>query len=171
MAEETDMKQLSLIVAMAKNGVIGVNNRLPWRLPVDLKHFKSVTLGKPIIMGRKTFDSIGQPLPGRLNIVVTGQQGWHHEGVTAVNSLTDAVALAKSEATVEAVLIGGAALYQQGLALCDKMYLTEVDCEVEGDAFFPLFDRTLWRKTAHKTVLRDDKNPYNCDFLVLQRNK
>jgi len=135
---------VSLIVAMAHNRVIGVDNKLPWHLPADLKYFKSVTLGKPIIMGRKTYESIGRPLPGRTNIVVTRNPDWHADGVTVVASLDEAIAAAGD--TDEVMIIGGAEIYGAALQAADRLYVTEVDLAVDGDAFFPAIDPALWRE-------------------------
>lgn len=136
------MITLTLVAAIAKNGVIGSNNRLPWNLPEDLRHFKKLTWGKPVIMGRKTFDSLPHPLPGRRNIVVTRSQEWYQAGVEAVTSLDEALALVGR--TGEACLIGGADMYRQGLPYVNRMCLTEVNAELNGDTFFPVFDRTEW---------------------------
>ena len=132
--------QLAIVVAQSKNRVIGVNNDLPWRLPKDLAYFKSVTLGKPIIMGRKTFESIGRPLPGRTNIVISRNALFAPEGVEVVSSLMQAVELAKEvcvrDGVAEAMIIGGAQVYSQAIAMADTLYITQVDAQIEGDAFF-----------------------------------
>jgi dihydrofolate reductase len=128
---------LALIAARARNGVIGLDNRMPWHLPEDLAYFKRVTLGKPVVMGRKTFESIGRPLPGRLNIVVTRNPDWQAAGVQVAHSLDAALALAAAAAPEEIMLIGGAELYRQALPQADVLYLTEIDAEFAGDAFFP----------------------------------
>jgi dihydrofolate reductase len=142
--------KLSLIVAAANNNVIGRNNELPWHLPQDLKYFKSVTLGKPVIMGRKTFESIGKPLPGRTNIVITRQSDWQHAGVLVASSVKDAVALAENfrnelgQTAEEIMVIGGAEIYRSALPLADKVYLTRIDADVIGDAWFPALSETDW---------------------------
>ena len=142
-------RPLSLIAALAHNRVIGRDNQLPWHLPADLKHFKAMTLGKPIIMGRKTWDSLGRPLPGRLNIVVSRQPGLMLEGAEVFATLEAAIARADEwacqEDADELMLIGGAQLYTQGLALAQRLYLTRVGLEPEGDAFFPEVDDADWR--------------------------
>jgi len=165
--------KLALIVAMAKNHVIGINNNLPWHLSEDLKYFKRVTMGKPIIMGRKTFESIGKPLPGRTNIVVTRNANYQVEGVKVVHSLKAAMELCESIAVIdgceEAMVIGGAELYQQALPLADYLYLTEVHAEVEGDAFFPEFDRSDWQEIARENFRAVEPNPYNYSFMVLEK--
>ncbi|MGA6105873.1 dihydrofolate reductase [Pseudomonas solani] len=139
---------LSLIAALAQNRVIGRDNQLPWHLPADLKHFKALTLGKPIIMGRKTWDSLGRPLPGRLNLVVSRQAGLQLEGAEVFASLEEAVvraeAWAREEEAEEVMLIGGAQLYTQGLEHGDRLYLTRVELAPEGDAFFPEVSDADW---------------------------
>lgn len=140
--------QLSIIVAWAKGGVIGVDNKLPWHLPEDLRHFKSLTMGKPMIMGRKTYDSIGRPLPGRTSIVVTRQLGWHPEGVVVVHSVAEALVRAAdflSADNKEVMVIGGADIYRQLLPEACRIYLTEVDIEVAGDAVFPQLQWSQWQ--------------------------
>ena len=141
----TQHPPLALIAARARNGVIGLDNRMPWHLPEDLAYFKRVTLGKPVVMGRKTFESIGRPLPGRLNIVVTRNPDWQAAGVQVAHSLDAALALAAAAAPEEIMLIGGAELYRQALPQADVLYLTEIDAEFAGDAFFPEVDLARWR--------------------------
>ena len=165
--------KLSLVWAMAQNRVIGRNNNLPWYLPEDLKYFKRITMGKPIIMGRKTFESIGKPLPGRANIVITRNPDFAIEGVKVVNSLDAAITLCKSIGEIdgvdEAMVIGGAQIYKLALPSADRLYLTEVHSEVKGDAYFPEFDRSTWKVTAHEDFEASDPNPYNYSFLVLDK--
>lgn len=157
---------LSIIVAAAANGVIGINNQLPWRLPEDLKYFKAVTLGKPIVMGRKTFDSIGRPLPGRRNVVITRQQDWQHEGVDVANSLEAAMTLLADHP--EVMVIGGEQIYQQALPLADRIYLTEVSAEVEGDAWFEM-PEIGWHLISVKKG-EDEAAPYPYHFVVYERS-
>ncbi|MEQ6291674.1 type 3 dihydrofolate reductase [Vogesella sp. GCM10023246] len=147
----TSRPVITLVAAMAHDNVIGIDNTLPWHLPEDLKHFKAVTLGKPVIMGRKTFDSIGRPLPGRLNIVITRQQDWQHDGVSVAHSLQDALALAG--AVDEVCVIGGANLYAQALPLADKLCLTHIDLVVAGDARFPAWDAAEWQCTTQPALV------------------
>ena len=139
---------LSLIAALAQNRVIGIDNSMPWHLPGDFKYFKATTLGKPIIMGRKTWDSLGRPLPGRLNIVVSRQEGLVLEGAEVYPSLEAATARAEAWAqangATELMLIGGAQMYAQGLDLADRLYLTRVAASPAGDAWFPEYDETQW---------------------------
>lgn len=132
---------ISLIAAMDKNRLIGVKNGLPWHLPADFKHFKEVTMGKPVVMGRKTFESIGKPLPGRKNIVVS-RSGFEADGVISVDSIE--AAIAEVFDAEEVMIIGGASFYEQMILNAHRMYLTYVDTECEGDAWFPEFDQTAW---------------------------
>lgn len=136
------MSKLSIIVAIAKNGAIGINNTLPWHLPEDLKRFKALTMGHHIVMGRKTYESLGRLLPGRTSVIVTRNQGYKVEGALVAHSLQDAIALCEDDD--EVFLIGGAELYQDGLKLANKLYITEIALEVEGDAFFPDFSHQKW---------------------------
>jgi len=165
--------KISLVWAMAQNRVIGRNNQLPWYLPEDLKYFKRITLGKPVIMGRKTFDSIGKPLPGRTNIVVTRNRDWSFEGVRTVDSLEAARELCENQAIVdgteEAMIIGGAEIYRQAMPLADRLYLTEVHADVEGDATFPEFDRSQWQEIAREDFEASGPNPYNYSFIILEK--
>lgn len=163
---------LCLIAAMAENRVIGRDNQLPWHLPADLRHFKALTLNKPIIMGRKTWDSLGRPLPGRLNLVVSRQPELQLEGAEVFPSLEDAIARAEQWANGQGVdelmLIGGAQLYQQGLAVADRLYLTRVMTEVEGDAWFPEFDESQWQRVSQEAHPATDATPAYC-FETWQR--
>ncbi|WP_269618640.1 dihydrofolate reductase [Zhongshania sp. BJYM1] len=148
------MVTVSLIVAMAKNRVIGVNNQLPWHLPADLKHFKATTMSKPIIMGRKTWESIGRPLPGRSNIVVSRQEDYVAAGAEVVATVDDALALARREALSrgldEVFIIGGETIYRQALPEVDQMYVTEVDVELDGDAWFPEIELNEWEEVSRE---------------------
>jgi dihydrofolate reductase len=164
--------KISLIVAVSRNGAIGLNNQLPWYLPEDLKYFKSVTMGKPLIMGRKTFDSIGRPLPGRANIVLTRDPQWTSDGVKVVQSVEQALVageIACEAADVDEIMvIGGEQIYRMTIDLADRIYLTQVDTNVEGDAFFPDIDLNNWSQTRVKLPEIIDKHPYR--FLVLDRD-
>jgi dihydrofolate reductase len=142
---------VSLIVARSRNGVIGRNGQLPWHLSADLKHFKRLTVGKSVVMGRKTFDSIGKPLPGRQNIVITRNADWQRDGVTVVPNIAEAIAAAGLDLKIHAaeiMIIGGADIYAQTLPFADRLYLTDVQLEIEGDAFFPQLDESCWRETG-----------------------
>ena len=141
--------RLSLIAAVAANGVIGSDNALPWRLPEDLKRFKALTLGHPVIMGRKTYESIGRPLPGRRNIIVTRNAAYAAEGCETARSLGDALAACNGTAE-EVFVIGGAQIYAEALPLAQRLYLTEIGRDFPGDARFPEFDRDAWRETARE---------------------
>ena len=141
------MPELSLIVAIDAQGGIGVRNTLPWRLPEDLAHFKRVTNGHPIVMGRKTFDSIGRALPNRRNIVVTRNPAWAHEGVEAAGSLEQALALA---GPVDSFVIGGAQLYAEAIKLADQLIVTEIAQTFACDAFFPAIDKNVWHESARQ---------------------
>ncbi|MDX2350293.1 MAG: dihydrofolate reductase [Porticoccus sp.] len=166
----TDVK-LSLIVAMAKNRAIGLNNTLPWHLPEDLKYFKSVTMGKPIVMGRKTFDSIGRPLPGRLNIVITRNSEWQHSGIKTASSLQQAMSIAEeqadSEGLEEVMVIGGEEIYRTAIDLADRLYITRVQATIEGDAFFPEYNEANWREVSRQEPEVQGDTPYF--FQVLER--
>ena len=167
------MTMLSIIVAAANNGAIGKDNQLLWHLPEDLKYFKRITMGKPIIMGRKTFESIGRALPGRLNIVVTRQTDWQHEGVRAVNNIDEAMHMADAQAYIDGVdevmMIGGAQLYEAALPIASRVYLTRVDATIEGDAFFPELDQQQWYEISRESFAASDANPYDYAFCVLER--
>ena len=141
------MSTLTIIVATDQQGGIGFKNTLPWKLPEDLAHFKRITTGHPIIMGRKTFDSIGRPLPNRRNIVITHNTQWKHEGVEAATSLETALAMLNGE---DGYVIGGAQIYKQSLAMADRLIITEIASTYDCDAFFPKFDRTEWQETARE---------------------
>ncbi len=143
------MTQLSIIVAVAHDRVIGVNNTLPWHLPEDLKRFKALTMGHHIIMGRKTYDSLGRLLPGRTTVIVTRNESYQVEGALVANSLEDAIALCKDDE--EVFLIGGAELYQAGLKLAHKLYITEIELDVAGDAFFPALVSEEWAEMARES--------------------
>jgi len=167
---ESSQPIISIIVARAANGVIGVRNKLPWRLSNDLKYFKKVTMGKPVIMGRKTFDSIGKPLPGRTNVVVTRNPGWHFAGCFKATSLQDAVAVAMSvdAGAGELVVAGGAGIYQQALSLANRIYLTEVHATVAGDTVFPPLSAD-WQELSREKFNADDNNQFDHDMVVLVR--
>ena len=163
--------RISLIVAVSRNGVIGVDNALPWYLPEDLKHFKSITMAKPIIMGRKTFDSIGRPLPGRTNIVLSRDTEFNSEGVEVAATLEQALSIARPaclESNVEEIMIiGGEQIYRMTIQVADRLYLTEVDIDIHGDAFFPEIDYSLWREEIVEYPKVTAKYPYK--FVTLDR--
>jgi dihydrofolate reductase len=154
-------RRLSLIVAMARNHTIGINNTLPWHLPEDLKHFKALTLGHHIIMGRKTYESIGRPLPGRTTIIVTRDPAYRQEGCLIAHSVEDAMRLSAQDD--EAFIVGGANLYRQTLALADRLYITEIQADYQGDAHFPALDGTQWQETTRQRHLSQTGLTY--DFV------
>lgn len=158
---------ISLIAAMAHHRVIGKDNQLPWHLPADLKHFKAITTGKPIIMGRKTFEAIGRPLPHRTNIVLTTHSQWSAPGVTVVNSWDEAL-LACGDA-VEAMVIGGAQLYEQALPKASRLYITFIDAEIDGDAFFPQWELREWVEVERTVHPADQNNQYTMEFVSFMR--
>ena len=160
--------KVSIIVAAAEDGVIGKKGGMTWYLPAELKFFKNTTMGHPIIMGRKTHESIGRALPGRKNIVITRDAAYKAEGCTVVNSLE--AALAEAESADEAFVIGGAEIYAQTLALADKLYITYVDAKVDGDKHFH-FDQNDWEKTKSEKHEADEKNKYSYEFTLWQRKK
>ena len=156
-----------MIAAMAKGRVIGLDNKMPWHLPADLQFFKKTTLGSPIIMGRKTYDSIGRPLPGRLNIVLSRDKKLSIEGCSVVHSLEQALQTAKG--ADEVFITGGAHLYNKFLADADRLYLTLIDEDFEGDTFFPDYTQYQWREIDRVENSADEKNPYPYTFLTLDR--
>ena len=152
---------------MDRNGLIGKDNQLPWHLPADLKHFKQVTMGKPVIMGRKTFESIGKPLPGRVNIVLTSRTMYQSPGCIVANSLDAAIEAAGPVS--EVMIIGGAALYKDALPRVDRIYLTEVQAELEGDTWFPSLNESEWVVAQQTEHSADETNPYGYVFKTLDR--
>ena len=158
---------ISLVVAMARNRVIGRDNALPWRLPEDLKRFKAITMGKPILMGRKTYESIGKPLPGRTNIVLTRDRGWRAAGVQVAGSVAEALQQAGNAA--ELAVIGGAEIYRLTLPLAGRIHLTRVEAQVVGDTFFPELDPTQWLSSQVGSLPADERNQYPMTFLTLER--
>ena len=159
--------RINLIVAMAKNRVIGMDNAMPWHLPGDFVWFKKQTLGHPIIMGRKTFESIGRPLPGRRNIIISRSANWHAEGCEAFQSVP--AALKACETADEVFIIGGATLYAAALPSAQRVYLTEVDASPEGDTFFPALNSGEWREVHRESHDANDRNAYRMSFVILDR--
>ncbi|WP_176701035.1 MULTISPECIES: type 3 dihydrofolate reductase [unclassified Gilliamella] len=163
---------LSIIVAMAHNRVIGLNNQMPWHLPADLAWFKQNTLNKPVIMGRKTFESIGKPLPNRKNIIVTRRADIKVEvdsNVSWVRSTDEAILLAKAQCAQEAFIIGGGNIYDQVLPLVNRLYLTHIDAKLQGDTYFPEYLSKQWQTIFQDYHQADNKNPYNYKFEILER--
>jgi len=170
------MTILSMIVATADNNIIGKDNDMPWHLPADLAYFKKVTLGKPIIMGRKTYESIGMALPGRRNIVISRDenytpQGKGAEAVDVVTSVEQALALVDDaeEAVAEVMVIGGGAIYKHCLPNADRLYITHIKAAIDGDTQFPSYDDGGWQKISNELRKSDEKNAFDLDFCIYQR--
>ena len=163
----------SLIVAMTKDRVIGIENGMPWHLPGDFKYFKQTTMKKPVVMGRKTFDSIGSALPGRVNIVITRDASWQAEGTITATSVEYAMEMAEQMAVVngvdEIMIIGGANIYEQTIDTADKLYITQVDTDVAGDAYFPAVDNNTWQTTSTSEDFTENDITYR--FVVYDRKK
>lgn len=169
------MTRIAIVVAAARNGVIGDKGRLVWRIRDDLRWFKQVTYGKPVVMGRKTFDSIGKPLPGRANIVVTRNAAFDAEGVVAAGDIGRAMSLARTaaedRAASEICIIGGGEIYRGALSMADRVYITRVDAEVSGDATFPDLNPADWREIDVGCCPETAHNEYPCEFFILERRR
>jgi dihydrofolate reductase len=163
--------QIALVAAVAINGVIGAAGGLPWRLPSDLKRFKSVTMGKPVIMGRKTWESIGRPLPGRRNIVVTRSQDFSAQGVERASSLDEAIAMAVEGDAAEVCVIGGGQLYEEALPAADRLYITHVMAEPEGDTRFPPIHQEQWLPVSSEEIVAGENDSAQMRFVVYERIK
>ena len=161
--------RISIIVAVAENGLIGRDGDLPWRLSEDLKRFKEITMGKPIIMGRKTWESIGRPLPGRPNVVISRDPNYAADGVDVVQSVEQALARACELGSDEIMVIGGAEIYRVALSDAERIYVTEVHSKVEGDTHFPHFDRNDWRESVREGPFLDEKSNLTFSFVQLDR--
>ncbi|WP_421172128.1 type 3 dihydrofolate reductase [Aeromonas sp. 601115] len=161
--------KISMIAAMAHDRVIGKDNQMPWHLPADLAQFKRVTLGKPVLMGRKTFESIGRPLPGRRNLVISRNPDYQAEGIEVVGSVEAALALLAGSSVEELMVIGGGHLYAEMLPSADCLYLTRIDLAVEGDTRFPAFDDGQWQRIECESHPADEKNPHPYSFETWQR--
>ena len=165
--------KISLICAVSRNGVIGKENRLPWRLLADLRRFKSLTMGHPVLMGRKTFESIGKPLPGRTNVVITRQKDFKAPDCLVAHSLEEALRLAQDRERIseqkEIFVIGGATLYKEALPKADKIYLTFIDHDFEGDTFLFEWDRKLWKETSRQDFPPDEETGYPYSFLIYEK--
>lgn len=158
---------ISLIAAMSANRVIGNAGKIPWKLPADMKHFRDVTKGKPIIMGRRTFESIGHALPERTNIVMTRDRTFHAEGCRIGNSREEAITLAGN--ADEIMVIGGEVIYKEFLSPAHRIYLTIIDVELQGDAFFPEINSAEWQETSREEHQPDEENPYAYTFITLEK--
>lgn len=159
---------ISHIFAMDQNRVIGKDNRLPWHLPADLAYFKKVTMGHAIMMGRKTFESIGRPLPGRENVVVTRNRSFRAEGCTVLHSLEEVRQFAANRDD-GVFVIGGAELFQATLPVADRLYITKIEASFPGDTFYPAFDESQWQLVSYTKGIKDEKNPYDYAFMVYER--
>jgi dihydrofolate reductase len=160
---------VSIIAAMDRKRGIGVDNKLPWRLPADLKRFRDLTMGRHIVVGRRTYESIGRPLPGRRMIVVTREGTYKAEGCDVVHSVDDALNLARERGESEVFICGGAEIYARSIGIADRMYLTFVDAEVAADTFFPEFDEREWRELESLHQPADEKNQYAFNFKLMVR--
>ncbi|MFQ3220137.1 MAG: dihydrofolate reductase [Paraglaciecola sp.] len=161
---------ISMIAAMASNNVIGANNKMPWHLPADLQHFKRLTLGKPIIMGRKTYQSIGKALPGRLNIVITSDKAFSVDDALVVNTCEQALSAAQAEpGTTEVMIIGGGTVYRHFMPLCNRLYLTLIDLDIAGDTVFPDYHQAGWQRLTEQSHHADEKNPHAYQFITLAK--
>ena len=159
---------ISIIAAMGRNRELGLDNKLLWHLPVDMKFFRQTTMGKPILVGRKTYESFGgKPLPGRKNIVITKDKSYQSEGAVIVHSIDEAITQAGD--VDEIMIIGGASFYEQTLPKVDRLYLTYVDANFEADSWFPEFDMNDWQETSRQLNKADDKNSFDCSFVVYDR--
>ena len=160
---------ISLIVAASNNNAIGKANAMLWHLPEDLKFFKNTTWGMPIIMGRKTFESVGKPLPGRTNIIVTSNKDWRAEGTITTTSIEEACEAARATGAKEIFITGGGEIYKQTMGIANRIYLTRVNTKIDGDAFFPVMDETIWEKVFEKKVQADEKNKFDMSFERWER--
>jgi len=158
---------ISLIAAMARNRIIGKDNDMPWHLPADLAHFKRVTMGKPVIMGRRTYESIGFPLPGRKNVVITRNADYAPEGIVIVDSIE--AALSEVGDADEVMIIGGGQLYREMLPYADRLYLTQIQADIEGDTEFPDYTVFEWKEIDREVYEADDKNAYDLEFVTLEK--
>ncbi len=160
---------ISLIWAMTRTGVIGKNNTLPWRLPADLQQFRRLTTGHHIIMGRRNYEDIGKPLPGRTSIVVTRQQAYTAPGCVVVHTMEQALKAAEQD--TEIFIIGGADIYRQTLPIAQRLYVTEIDADIAGDVYFPNFDRSAWYEVSRVGHAPDAHNPHSYSFILLERHE
>jgi dihydrofolate reductase len=161
--------RISLIAAMSENRVIGINNKLPWHLPADLRHFRRLTTGHPVIMGRRNYESIGKPLPDRTNIVVTRNPDYRAAGCLVTHSLDDAMNSAGNDS--EIFIIGGAEIYRQAFDRANRIFITLIHARIEGDTYFPEFEGPPWREISRERHERDENNPYSFSFLIYERSR
>lgn len=160
---------ISCIVACAKNNVIGKDNKMPWHLPADLAYFKKITSGHHIVLGRKNFESIGRPLPNRTNVIITRDKEFACSNCVVAYSIEEALSIAHKNGEEEVFIIGGGTIYEQSKELWDKLYLTEIDLEVEGDVFFPDLNMEEWKLISSQDNPKDEKNPYNYSFKLYHK--
>lgn len=163
---------ISMIAAMTRNRVIGKDNDIPWHLPDDFRFFKETTKGHFVIMGRKNFESLPdrfRPLPDRPNVIITRKKDYKGEGAEVVSSLDEALNKARQHNEPEAFIIGGGQIYKLGLEVCDRIYLTEIDTELEGDVFFPEFDKSIWKEVSRKHHTADDRHKFAFDFVIYEK--
>ncbi|MBK6837214.1 MAG: dihydrofolate reductase [Bacteroidetes bacterium] len=158
---------ISIIVALSENNVVGINNQLPWKLSADLKRVKGLTMGHHIIMGRKTYESIGRPLPGRVNVVITRNSDFNAEGCILAGSLAEALKISKSDP--EVFIFGGGEIFREALPLVSKIYMTKVHHSLEGDTYFPLLDPSHWKEIEKVEFKADEKNEYDYSFITLEK--
>jgi len=163
--------KISLIAAIAENGVIGMNNKLIWRLSDDLKHFKKLTYGHFVVMGRKTYESIGRPLPGRTNIILSKNKSFNVEGCVVFKSVNEAIDYSIHKKQEEVFIIGGAQIYSETLNLADRLYLTKVHANPKGDAYFPTIDFSDWKEISNMKIQKNDKNDFDFEIIELIRRK
>ncbi|NBI28007.1 dihydrofolate reductase [Chengkuizengella marina] len=161
-------KNLSIIFAMDQNRLIGKDNQLPWRLPADLAFFKTTTLQHPVVMGRKTYESIGRPLPKRKNIILTQNKNFKAEGCTVVNTIEEALKQCNDE---ENFVIGGSEIYKLFLPYVNKLYVTQIEHVFDGDSYFPEIDEKIWEQTSKVRGIKDEKNPYDYYFITYERKQ
>jgi len=160
---------ISLIVAASENNAIGKNNQLLWNLPNDLKFFKNTTWGFPVIMGRKTFEAVNKPLPGRTNIVITSKPAWQADGTIATGNINEAIAKAAETNSKQVFIIGGGEIYKQSMEIADIIYITRVHVQLEGDTFFPVIDQSKWKLTSNQDFEADEKHAYNYSFQIWKK--
>ena len=161
--------RIEIYVAVARNGVIGNEGEMPWRLSTDLKRFKAITMGKPVVMGRKTWESIGKPLPGRRNIVVTRDRDYRADGADVAPSLTAALEMARSDPTVQVAVIGGGEIYRQAIEMADTLHVTHVEAEIAGDTRFPVIDPAIWKPVKRESVPAGERDTYATEYVIYER--
>ncbi len=161
--------RIGIYVAVARNGVIGNEGEMPWRLSTDLKRFKAITMGKPVVMGRKTWESIGRPLPGRRNIIVTRNRDYQAEGADIATSLRAALDMAQSEQAEEVAVIGGGEIYSQAVEVADTLHVTHVEADMGGDTRFPAIDPAIWKAIKREPVAAGERDTYATEYVIYER--